>query len=119
MHARGEGLACTICFDKRIIGYIRLHVYGRRHGELHYGLTPSYRGRGIVTKACAALMNHAFRHKALESIKVTPRVSNREGCAVPERLGFEKTGTSRLPDENSCEIESAEYVMTKEAWQRR
>ena len=119
MHARGEGLACAIWIDERMIGYIRLHVYGRGYGELHYGLAPSYRGRGIVTRACAELIAHAFRHLDLESIKVRVRVSNRKSCAVPARLGFERTGTSRLPDENDCEIETAEYVMTKEAWQRR
>lgn len=119
MHARREALACAVYVNGGVVGYIILDFHGRKHGELHYGLVPSHRGKGTVTRGCAALIDYAFLHLDLESIKVILSVSNSKGCGVPERLGFEKVGTSWAQDEDGRPVQIADYVMTREAWQRR
>jgi len=121
MRARGEGLACATYVNDEIAGYIILDIHGKKHGQLHYGLAPSHRGRGIVTKACAALIEYAFGHLKLESIKIIVRASNERSCRVPERLGFQKLSTewAHDEDEDGPLIQVAEYIMTRGAWQGR
>lgn len=121
MCSRGESLPCAICVKGQIAGYTILDIHGEMEGHLHYGLAPAQRGKGIVTKCCAAVIDHAFQHLGLRTIKVIVRVSNVKSGRVPERLGFELVGTEWVhdEDENGPLIEVAEYVMSKEAWQSR
>jgi len=58
--ARGTGLALGIWHEGRLAGVIglRIHPISRR-GELGYWLGEAFQGKGLVTKACKALIDHA------------------------------------------------------------
>ena len=124
LHARGQGLACAIYVNEEAAGYVIMDFHWTKHGQLHhgqlhYGLAPSHRGEGIVTKGCAALTDYGFVHLDLKSVKVRVSVLNSKSCGVPERLGFQKVGTSWMQGEDEHPVEIAEYAMSRAAWQAR
>lgn len=116
--ARGESLACAIYLAGQLVGYTILDIHGQAEGQLHYGLSPAHRGKGIATKSCAAVIDCAFQRLCLKTVKVFVRVSNVRSCRVVERLGFQKVGTEWVhdEDEDGPVIEVAEYLMTKDKW---
>jgi ribosomal-protein-serine acetyltransferase len=124
LHARGKGLACALYVEGEAAGYVIMDFHWTKsgqlhHGQLHYGLAPSHRGKGVVTKSCGALIDYAFRRLDLESVSIIVPVLNSESCGVPERLGFEKAGTSWGLDEDGQPVETAEYAMSRGGWQAR
>jgi ribosomal-protein-serine acetyltransferase len=88
--------ALGIVVDGAIVGTI-----GARPDEMHgdceigYWISSSHEGRGLVTRACRALIDHVF--SALEAHRVTLRVApdNARSRAIAERLGFTNEGTMR------------------------
>jgi ribosomal-protein-serine acetyltransferase len=104
-HARGERVACGIWVEGRLAGVIILDLRGGVlevdvarpvTASIDYMLAPAFRGRGIMTRACRALIDYAFRtHSSLNRIEISPDVANVKSCAIPERLGFAKEGVLR------------------------
>lgn len=87
-----EGVITTagIWFEGRLAGVILLSIDARDSSiaSIDYGLAPAFRGRGIVTRACAAMIDYAFQEKNVERIKITLDTANKKSSAIPERLGL-------------------------------
>jgi ribosomal-protein-serine acetyltransferase len=100
--AKRETLVTAICYldrtipaDNRrivgIIGFNQIH-WQDRSGFIGYWLAESYRGRGIMTTACAALIDYAFITLDLNRLVIACASENQRSRAIPERLGFRHEG---------------------------
>jgi hypothetical protein len=57
-----------------------------------YWLGEQYQGKGLVTAACRALVEHAFFELGLNRAVILCATENEKSCAVAERLGFRREG---------------------------
>jgi len=80
-----------------IVGGIGLyHIeWASRLAHLGYWLGPNARGRGLVTRAGAALTTYAFEELHLHRLEIRCVVENVKSRAVAERLGYALEGTMK------------------------
>jgi RimJ/RimL family protein N-acetyltransferase len=85
--------------DGRLIGSGALLPYpGPGALEVGYWIRKGDAGRGLATRAAAALVRHAFRDSRIERMELWTRPGNDASAAVARRLGFdhrERVETSR------------------------
>lgn len=92
-----EAVGAGIWVDGRIAGAIGIHKINaaNRFTSIGYWLDASQQGRGIMTKACRAMVTHAFREYGLNRVEIRCGTGNVRSCAIPERLGFVREGVLR------------------------
>jgi len=113
-----QGVLFGIRFQGRLAGVVQLtrKPYGRTAG-IDYALAPAFRGRGLVTMACAALIRFAFEEWDLHRLEIWVDVVNVKSCAVPERLGFVKEGVLReLACYGDFYGDAAIYALLRNDW---
>jgi ribosomal-protein-serine acetyltransferase len=95
--ARGEGFDAGIWQDGAIAGLIGLFDTSpnRHKAEIGYWLAENFTGRGLMTRACTAVLEHAFDELKLHRVIIRCAVSNDASCAVAKRLGFTLEGVAR------------------------
>jgi ribosomal-protein-serine acetyltransferase len=118
-------------YDNKIeIGYIimadytmigRLGVYNidvqNRHASIGYWLDQQWMGKGIITRACRAVLEYCFTSLALNRVEIRAGTENYKSQAIPERLGFKKEGIIRQGEfVNNRFIDLYVYSMLKEEW---
>lgn len=81
-----------------------------RSGAIGYWLDAESEGKGIVTAATAALVEHSFTQGRLLRVEIRADVENRASRAVPERLGFTLEGIARQAYSVSDEHQSDDAV---------
>lgn len=76
------------------IGYhdIQLTI---RSIEIGYWIASDQQGKGIITRACRALIKQAFMEMQMNKVVIRCATNNTRSCAVPQRLGFQHEGTLR------------------------
>lgn len=79
-----------------VVGNIGLSSIERRHDTAwaYYWLATSARGRGLATRALAAVAAHAFAD-GLFRLELGHRVNNPASCRVATRAGFNSEGIER------------------------
>jgi ribosomal-protein-serine acetyltransferase len=91
-----------------------------RSGEVGYWIGADYEGRGLVTKAVAALLDEAFGPLGLERVTLHTDPVNERSRAVARRLGFVEEATLRqataFADERRDEVV---YGMLADEWRGR
>lgn len=92
-----NGFDAGIWFEGVLAGTIGLHYinHNSRKTEVGYWLGQEFTGHGIMTKACAAIVEHCFEDLKLHRIELACATENLKSCAIPERLGFTLEGTAR------------------------
>lgn len=95
--ARNDGYQCAIRQDGAIVGVIGHHRidWPNRLTSLGYWLAADQQGKGIMTRACSALIDFAFEELSLNRVEISAAVGNRRSLAVIERLGFLEEGVRR------------------------
>jgi len=92
----GTGLNAGIWFENRLVGTIGLHINrSNDSASIGYWLGEAYEGKGIMTRACRALVNYAFNELKLHRIEIRANTGNTRSRAIPERLGFQQEGVIR------------------------
>ena len=84
-----------------------------------YWLASEFRGRGVMTKACQAVVEAAFTHYQLHRIEIRCATGNKRSCAIPRRLGFDYEGTLREAEwlyDHFVDLEV--YSMLEQNWPR-
>lgn len=95
--ANSEGFVAGIWYGGEIagvIGHNRID-WGNRISYPGYWLAQGFEGKGIMTKSCRALINHAFAELNLNRVDIRCAVENHKSRAIPERLGFCQEGVIR------------------------
>lgn len=77
-----------------VIGHNRID-WENRISWPGYWLAEGFQGKGIVTKSCRALINHAFSELNLNRVDIRCAVENSKSRAIPERLGLRQEGVIR------------------------
>jgi ribosomal-protein-serine acetyltransferase len=92
--ATGE-IAAGVWFEQQFAGAVGTHVIDRlnRKVEIGYWLGQSFRGRGIMTDACRALVAYCFRELDLNRVEIRCAAGNLASRAIPARLGFTHEAT--------------------------
>lgn len=81
----------------RVCGSVSLERIDRNLGcaEVGYWLAEDCQGRGIMTRAVAAIMELAFEDDDLFRLDLLAAVGNTRSWAIPERLGWTFEGVRR------------------------
>jgi ribosomal-protein-serine acetyltransferase len=95
--ADDNGFQAAITIDGVIVGVAGFHGvdWANRTTSIGYWLGETHQGRGTMTGAVSALVDHAFGTWRLERVEIRAAPGNRRSRAIPERLGFTEEGTLR------------------------
>ena len=90
-----------------------------RKVEIGYWIAAKFQGKGIVTDACRALMEHAFEEWKLNRVEIHCATGNKKSCAIPERLGFQLEGVlQKALFVHGKYLDSNVYGMLARDWKR-
>ncbi len=74
---------------------LRAHDGEARVAEIGYWLVEKLQRRGIVTRSCRRLLDHAFDDLDFNRVQIRVMPENDKSRAIPERLGFTFEGVLR------------------------
>jgi ribosomal-protein-serine acetyltransferase len=83
-HGQAIGVVCYFAIEPT-----------QRRAEIGYWLGEAWQGRGMMTRACAALIEYGYTALDLYRIQIACAVDNQASRAVPLRLGFTLEGVLR------------------------
>jgi ribosomal-protein-serine acetyltransferase len=94
---KGRGFHGGLRVDGRIAGCVGFHGIDRPSLStgIGYWIGGEFEGRGLMTRAVRALVEHAFRDLGLHRVEIRCAVENARSRAIPERLGFRQEGILR------------------------
>ena len=95
--AEDNGFSAGIWLDGALVGVIGLHGINRpnRWATIGYWLAEDAQGKGVMTRACRAVVDHLIGDIGLNRIGIACATENRKSRAIPERLGFKQEGIQR------------------------
>ena len=95
--AANDGFQAAIIEEGRIIGVVGFHGISWQHRStsIGYWLAESAQGRGTMTRAVRALIDHALGTWRLHRVEIRAGVDNAPSRAIPERLGLTQEGVAR------------------------
>jgi ribosomal-protein-serine acetyltransferase len=98
--ASNQGYECGIWWRGELAGTIGNHRidWRNRATSIGYWLGEAYQGKGLMTRACAALIDYAFGPLRLHRVEIRAATENLRSRAIPERLGFQLEGIARDAD---------------------
>lgn len=95
--ASNNGFRTGIWYRGNMAGVIGFHDvnWSNKSTSIGYWLGEGYQGKGIMTRACRAFVDHAFNGLNLNRVEIRCAVDNLKSRAIPERLHFINEGTIR------------------------
>ncbi|MEP6704331.1 MAG: GNAT family protein [Acidobacteriota bacterium] len=95
--AGNDGFGICIWYKGEMAGQIEYNYldWNNRKTELGFWLGESFQGKGLVTKSCCVLINHAFDELQLNRVEIRCGVENRKSRKIAEKLGFTEEGIIR------------------------
>ncbi len=66
--------------------------WANRSCAFGYWLDEKFRGQGVITQCCAALLGYLFEELKLHRVCIRCATGNTRSCAIPQRLGFRQEG---------------------------
>lgn len=91
------GMSCGIFYKGDLAGVISLNTIDwlNYKTEIGYWLGAEFQGLGLITRACRAMIDHAFLDLELNKVEIRCATGNSRSCAIPQRLGFTQEGVIR------------------------
>lgn len=92
-----ESMTMGIWNRDSLCGVISFHRFDwmNKSSMIGYWIASTHQGKGIMTKACKAMLEHGFTRLGLHRVEIKCAAGNKKSCAIPERLGFVNEGISR------------------------
>jgi ribosomal-protein-serine acetyltransferase len=92
-----DGINAGIWQDGLLAGVIGMHFVDTTHLETEFGywLREDFTGRGLVTRAARAMLDHIFHELNLERVSIAHAAENDASRSVIERLGFVYESTTK------------------------
>ncbi len=93
-YATGDGYEIGIWHRGAMAGQIGYNYFNKenRSTEIGYWLGESSQGNGLITRACTALIDHAFAELDINRIEIRCGTENLKSRKIPEKLGFSFEG---------------------------
>jgi ribosomal-protein-serine acetyltransferase len=116
------GFQCGIWYRGELSGIIGYHGFDwmNRNVEIGYWLGEKFQSRGIMTKACRALVDYAFHDFHLNRVQIRCATGNKKSNAIIERLGFINEGCTRQAELlYDHYVDLFVYGMTSDMWMSR
>jgi ribosomal-protein-serine acetyltransferase len=116
-----NGFQTAIRFRGDLVGVVGHHGvnWSNRSTSLGYWLAEAAQGRGIMTEAVRACVQHAFDTLKLNRVEIRCAVENIRSRAIPERLAFQREGTIRQAEWLYDHfVDHAVYAMLASEWER-
>lgn len=119
--AAGSSVTATIRLGGDLAGTIDLRINpAHQRAEVGYWLAAAYQGRGLVTRAVAALIDLAFGPLGLHRFQLSAATGNTRSRAVAERLGMRHEGTLREAERIADRFVDLEvYAVLAPVWRAR
>jgi ribosomal-protein-serine acetyltransferase len=121
-HAKGESLVAGIWHQGSLAGvvsFVAINPAGRS-ALIGYWLSPQQEGKGIMTRACEALIDYGFGELGLNRIVIRAATDNLRSQAVPQRLGFTREGVERQSEWlNDHFLDMVVYSLLGSEWHSR
>lgn len=117
----GKGFQAAIEPHEGIVGVVGLHTidWVNRNTSIGYWLAAGARGRGVMTDAVRAVLDHAFGELELHRIEIHCAPENRPSRAIPERLGFREEARLRETElVGDRYLDSVVYGMLAGEWRK-
>jgi ribosomal-protein-serine acetyltransferase len=95
--ATDDGINTAITVDGAIAGSVGVHgiSWANRSTSIGYWLAEAHQGKGIMTRAVSAYLDHAFGTWGLHRFELKAALDNSRSRAVAERLDFRFEGVLR------------------------
>jgi ribosomal-protein-serine acetyltransferase len=95
--AENGGFAIAIWHNGEMAGQIEYNYidWANRKTEIGFWLGASFQGKGLATKSCRFLIDHAFNKLKLNHVEMRCAVENMKSRKICENLGFTKEGVVR------------------------
>jgi ribosomal-protein-serine acetyltransferase len=92
-----DGTAMAVVADGAIVGSVGFNVISpvHRNAVIGYWLAADAQGRGLMTRAVRACVDHAFGAWGLHRVEIRAATGNVRSRAIPLRLGFREEGVLR------------------------
>jgi ribosomal-protein-serine acetyltransferase len=92
-----NGFQAAIVRDEQIVGVVGYDMvrWADRATSIGYWLAEPEQGRGTMTRAVRALVDHALNGWRLNRVEILVAENNARSRAIPERLDFAEEGTLR------------------------
>lgn len=119
LFANHNGFSAGIFYKDRLVGCIGLHHidWRNRKTSIGYWLSEEYQGKGIMTKACTAVIHYIFHDLSLNRVEIRAAEQNLKSRAIPERLNFVLEGKERKAEWLYDRfIDHVIYGMLQEEW---
>lgn len=102
-----NNLTCGIYYKNHFVGLVGLKDTDTVNNktEIGYWLSEGYQKKGIMTRACKAMIDYAFDVMNLNRVQLKAATENIKSQQVAERLGFKREGIER-----EGELHSRGYV---------
>jgi ribosomal-protein-serine acetyltransferase len=120
--ARNEGLVTGIWYKGSLAGVISFdRINNVNHSAMiGYWIGAEYQRKGLMTRACEALINYGFSELGLNRIVIWAATENLRSSAIPVRLGFTREGVERQAQwVNDHYVDIVVYSILRSEWKPR
>ena len=96
-HAQDTRHLFGIWLEGELVGVVQLFNFNTTQATAEMGvwLAPWAQGRGLITRACRAMLDWAFHERGLSRVQWVTRPDNVRSLAVAARLGMTREGVLR------------------------
>jgi len=111
--------AVRLTSQSHVIGAVEFGPGDGTDGSIHYALAKEYWNRGLMTEACRAVLDWAFRsHRSLESVTTSAVIANRGSTRVMEKclMQFQRRVKEKW-EKFDHPVELAVYSIERQRWQ--
>lgn len=120
-YASNSGFQAGIFYQDQLVGCIGLHQidWANNKASIGYWLAEDYQGKGIMSKACIAVISCLFDELRLNRVEIRAAVQNNKSRAIPERLKFVNEGVIRQAEWlYDHYVDHVVYGMLSDEWMR-